>query len=82
MKRDEILKRLKQLHGAYYFLSESEKILVGMGDDYIQVNGETFALLTEGMSVETKWNDGYLHLGAIVDKLHIITLLSPRDNVA
>lgn len=79
MKRDEILAELKQLHGAYYFLSESKEILVGMGDDYIQVNSETFALLAKDMPVETKWNDGFLHLGAIVDKLHIITLLSPKD---
>ena len=82
MKRDEILTRLRQLHGAYYFLSESKKILVGMGDDYIQVNNETFAILTKDMPVETKWSGKYLHLGAIVDKLHIITLLSPKDSVA
>ena len=73
---------MKQLQGAYQFLSESEKILVGMGDDYVQVNNETFATLAKDMPVEMRWSGKYLHLGAIVDELHIITLLSPKDGVA
>ena len=80
MKKGEIWTRLKQLHGAYYFLSEQERILVGIGDDYVQVENKVFATLAKDIPVEVKWNGNYLHLGAIVEGLHFITLLSPLDS--
>ncbi len=74
-----LLERLKKLHAEYFDLSERRRIIVGIGDDYIQLNSLDFVMLAKDSHIESKWNGKHLHLETFVEGLKIITLLMPSD---
>ncbi len=78
MSKKQILERLRKLKSELNELFYEEDILVGANPGYFQVNTEVFALLGNGLGIKTKWHDGYLHLDAMADGLHITSVIAPR----
>ena len=78
MNKKQILERLRKLKSELRELFYEEDILVGVGPDYFQTNEDIFVLLANGADLHTQWSDGYLHIDATVDGLHLCMVIASR----